>query len=100
MFGASGPGSFSTPPPPPGFGGGHPGAAFGGPLGSQAGAQQQQQRQVLVTGLPPGLSEQDMRMLFEVYGPLRVVTKVPEQVGVRVWRVSLLGGIRWGLHAA
>jgi hypothetical protein len=41
---------------------------------------QQQRRQVLVTGLPRGLSETDVRLLFKVCGPLTSVTKVPDQV--------------------
>lgn len=41
-----------------------------------------QQQQVLVTGLPPGLSDADLRSLFEICGPLRGVNKQPDQV----WR--------------
>lgn len=59
---------------------------FSGPsgFGIEAGlGGAQQQRQVLVMGLPPGLTDEDLRALFEVCGPLRSVSKQPEQVRQR-----------------
>jgi hypothetical protein len=79
-----------TPPPPPAGSGLHPGGHPGlsTPPGFFSGAAppplptdvQGQKRQLLVTGLPRGLGENDVRVLFEVCGPLASVTKAPEQV--------------------
>jgi hypothetical protein len=97
MGGPAGMGGFGGPRPnaggPPGQGGGlfSPPSLMGagGPGGMMAGAggrmglenlSQPSQRQVLVTGLPPGLTDGDVRSLFEICGPLRAVSKQPDQV--------------------
>jgi hypothetical protein len=107
---------FSTPPRPY-LGGGAPGGFFGGnaaasasaglggglmsPAGGMLGGPQAPGgvtgpaaglmgggSQVLVTGLPPGLSDADLRALFEICGALRSVDKQQEQVGC--WLVGWL----------
>jgi hypothetical protein len=77
---AAGQGSLFSPPNNM-MGGGMPGA--GGVMAGGMGMNGQQggmQRQVLVTGLPPGLTDGDLRALFEICGPLRSVNKQPDQV--------------------
>jgi hypothetical protein len=69
-------------------GGGMPGT--GGVMAGGLGMDTQQggmQRQVLVTGLPPGLTDRDLTALFEMCGPVRSVSKQPDQVGT--WKVVL-----------
>lgn len=82
--GAPGGGMFS-PSGLPGMGGGFMGGSAGGMAGFGEGAGGHmggggQQRQVLVTRLPPGLNEANLRALFEICGPLGAVSKKPEQV--------------------
>lgn len=79
-------GGMFSPSGLPGMGGGFMGGAVGGiagfgegaggPMGGGGGAHQ---RQVLVTGLPPGLNDANLRALFEICGPLGAVSKKPEQ---------------------
>lgn len=86
--GMVGAGAFSTPPGPYM---GAPGGVFGGNAATAAAGQSSLftspgivGSQVLVTGLPPGLSDGDLRALFEICGPLRSVSKQQEQVRMSV----------------
>lgn len=56
--------------------GGMPGGLTGPAAGLMGGSV------VLVTGLPPGLSDADLRALFEICGALRSVDKQQEQVSL------------------
>jgi hypothetical protein len=87
---AAGQGNLFSPPNNM-MGGGMPGT--GGVMAGGMGMDGQQggmQRHVLVTGLPPGLTDGDLRALFEICGPLRSVNKQPEQVSSA--QRSYLGG--------
>lgn len=85
----AGQGSLFSPPNNM-MGGGRPGvgAMMAGGLGME-GQQGGVQRQVLVTGLPPGLTDGDLRALFEICGPLRSVNKQHDQVSLPDVAVSV-----------
>jgi hypothetical protein len=94
--GGGGGGGMFSPSGLPGMGGGFMGGAAGGMAGFGEGAGGHlggvggaQQRQVLVTGLPPGLNDANLRALFEICGPLGAVSKKPEQVRVGCSAVAL-----------
>lgn len=53
---------------------------------------------VLVTGLPPGLSDADLRALFEICGALRSVDKQEEQVGRLMCFISQQACCHFCLH--